>query len=77
MYLRTTTKKHKNQTYRYVHLVESVWQNGRSRQKTVLSLGREDQLDPKRLRQIQALLGKLVGDDPAERLKGMDVGPSR
>ena len=77
MYLRTTTRKHKDRTYRYVHLVESVWDNGRSRQKIVLSLGRADQLDPKRLRQIQALLGKLVGDDPVERLKGVAVGASR
>jgi len=77
MYLRTTTKKHKDQTYRYVQLVESVWDNGRSRQKIVLSLGREDQLEPKRLRQIQALLGKLVGEDPAERLKGVELGASR
>ena len=77
MYLRTTTKKHKGRTYRYVHLVESVWRDGRSRQKTVLSLGREDQIDRKRLRQMQSLLGRLAGDDPLERLKGLDVGSVR
>jgi transposase len=77
MYLRTTSKKHKGQTYRYVHIVESVWENGRSRQKTVLSLGRKDQIDPKRLRQIQLLLGQLAGDDPLERPKGLDVGAIR
>ena len=77
MYLRTTSKKHKGKTYRYVHIVESIWENGRSRQKTVLSLGRQDQIDRKRLRQIQALLGKLVGDAPLERLEGLDVGAVR
>jgi transposase len=77
MYLRTTTRKHRGQTYRYVHIVESVWQKGRSRQKTVLTLGRESQIDPKRLRQIQALWGKLAGDDPAERLEGLDLGAVR
>jgi len=77
MYLRTTRKKHKGQTYQYVHIVESVWENGRSRQKTILSLGREDKIDPQRLGQIQSLLGKLAGDDPAERLKGLDVGAIR
>jgi len=77
MYLRTTTKKHKGQTYRYLHIVESVWRDGRSRQKTVLSLGRADQIDRKRLRQIQSLLATLTGDDPLERIKGLDVGSVR
>jgi len=77
MYLRTTTKRHKGKAYRYVHVVESVWRDGRSRQKTVLSLGRADQIDPKRLRQLQALLGRLAGGDPLERLQGLDVGAVR
>jgi len=77
MYLRTTTKKHKGQTYRYLHIVESVWRDGRSRQKTILSLGRADQIDHRRLRQIQSLLATLTGDDPLQRLKGLDVGSVR
>lgn len=77
MYLRTTTKKHKGNAYRYLHIVESVWRNGRSRQKTVLSLGRADHVNRKRLRQIQSLLATLAGDDPLERLGGLDVGSVR
>lgn len=77
MYLRTTTKKAKGKTYRYVNILESVRIDGKCRQKVVLSLGREDQIDPKRLRRIQALLAKLAGDDPLERLKGLELGASR
>jgi len=77
MYLRTTTKKAKGKTYRYVNILESVRIDGKCRQKVVLSLGREDQIDPKRLRQIQALLAKLAGDDPLERVKGLELGASR
>jgi len=77
MYLRTTTKKAKGKTYRYVNILESVRIDGKCRQKVVLALGREDQIEPRRLRQIQALLAKLAGDDPLERLEGLDLGAWR
>jgi len=77
MYLRTTTKKVKDKTYRYVNILESVRIKGKSRQRVVLSLGREDEVDHRRLRQIRVLLAKLAGEDPLERLQGLELGESR
>ena len=41
--IRTTSR---GKTYEYVYLCESVWENGRSHRRTVLSLGRKDLIAP-------------------------------
>ena len=42
MIIRATSR---GRTYEYVHLCESIWKNGRSLRRTVVSLGRKDILD--------------------------------
>ncbi|MEK7777928.1 MAG: hypothetical protein AAB303_04815, partial [Chloroflexota bacterium] len=47
MFLRSVKARgRQGETHEYVRLVESVWENGRSRQRVVASLGRKDLLAP-------------------------------
>ena len=54
MFVRTKRVKNtRGETLEYLVLVESVWDKGRVRQRTLVNLGRKDQLDPG---QIDAML---------------------
>lgn len=70
MFVRTKTVKTKTAVYEYYQLVESVYKNGRSRQKVLVTLGRVDKLDRSRVDEmIRALSGYA---DKIEVLESMD-----
>ena len=46
MYPKIIRTKSRGKTYEYVYLCESIWKNGRSNCRTILSLGRKDLIAP-------------------------------
>ena len=46
MYPFVVRTRRNGRTYEYIHLCQSVWKNGRSTRRSVLSLGRKDVLEP-------------------------------
>lgn len=55
MFLRVITRRQGARTYRYLYLVESVWDRGRARQRVVAPVGRADLLAPHLSKLIAAL----------------------
>jgi hypothetical protein len=68
MYVKTTSRKTKSGTVRYLHLAHNAWDPvaGRSMPKLLYGFGREDQLDTEAVRRLVASLSKLL--DPADAL---------
>jgi Transposase DDE domain len=68
MYVKTTSRKTKNGTVRYLHLAHNTWDPvaGRSVPTLLYGFGREDQLDTEAVRRLVASLSKLL--DPADAL---------
>jgi hypothetical protein len=61
MFLRTVKVRDKDGTPRdYLRLVESYWEDGRSKQRVVLSLGRKDVLAP----HLDSLIRIFRGEQP-------------
>lgn len=61
MYLRSVTVKDRNGvSHEYLRLVESFWENGRSKQRVVTSLGRKDLLAP----HLDSLIHFIRGQQP-------------
>ena len=66
----------KGRTYEYVHLCESVWKNGRSSRRTVVSLGRKDVLDAHLDRIYELCRGTKPGHAPDPvPLRSFRIGP--
>jgi hypothetical protein len=65
VYVKTTTRRTKDGTVRYLHLAHSEWDAaaGMSRPKILFSFGREDRLDRAAIERLIAALGRLL--DPA------------
>ncbi|MCY0924350.1 IS1634 family transposase [Streptomyces sp. H27-G5] len=68
MYVKTTSRKTKSGTVRYLHLAHNTWDAvaGRSVPKLLYGFGREDQLDADAVRRLVGSLSKLL--DPAAAL---------
>jgi hypothetical protein len=68
MYVKTTSRKTKSGTVRYLHLAHNTWDAvaGRSVPKLLYGFGREDQLDTEAVRRLVGSLSKLL--DPADAL---------
>src|ERR1700739_2395459 len=65
MYLRTVKAKDKDGVPReYLRLVEAYWENGQSKQRLVMSLGRKDVLAP----HLDSLIRIIRGEMPSPRL---------
>ncbi|MGH3495091.1 MAG: IS1634 family transposase, partial [Sciscionella sp.] len=66
MYVKTTSRKTKSGTVRYLHLAHNAWDAaaGRSVPKLLYGFGREDRLDREAIRRLVASLSTLL--DPAE-----------
>lgn len=65
MFVRTVRVKDKDGIHReYVRLVEAYWENGRSKQKVITSLGRKDLLAP----HLDSLVRAISGKEPASSL---------
>ena len=73
MIIRATSR---GRSYEYVHLCESVWKNGRSLRRTVVSLGRKDILDAHLDRIYEICRGHKPSspDDPVP-LSSFHIGP--
>ena len=56
----------------YLQLVESYWEDGRSKHRVLKSLGREDQLDPREIDRLRASL-KPFGSPAGEGGVAVDV----
>lgn len=67
MYIRTTSRKTKDGTVRYLQLAHSEWDAtaGMSRPKILFSFGREDQLDRAAIERLIAALSRLLDPDAA------------
>src|SRR6266699_1469166 len=65
MYVRTTSRKTKDGTVRYLQLAHSEWdaEAGISRPKILFSFGREDELDRAAIERLIGALSRLL--DPA------------
>lgn len=70
MFLKRTRVHSKRKTYTYLQVVESVWRNGRSTQRVIANLGREDQIDPRELNQ---LLDKILKTRMTDDNAGWDI----
>ena len=68
MYVKTTARKTKSGTVRYLHLAHSEWDPvaGRSVPKILYGFGREDQLDRDAIKRLVGSLSRLL--DPADAL---------
>ncbi len=68
MFVKTTTRKTKTGTVRYLHLAHSQWDPvaGRSVPKILYGFGREDQLDRDAVKRLVGSLSRLL--DPADAL---------
>ena len=68
MFVKTTTRKTKSGTVRYLHLAHSEWDPvaGRSVPKILYGFGREDQLDRDAIKRLVGSLTRLL--DPADAL---------
>ena len=68
MYVKTTTRKTKSGSVRYLHLAHNEWDPvaGRSVPKLLYGFGREDQLDRDAVKRLVASLGRLL--DPVDAL---------
>src|SRR5436190_24292320 len=66
MFVKTTTRRTKSGTVRYLHLAHSEWDPvaGRSVPKILYGFGREDQLDRDAIKRLVASLSRLP--DPAD-----------
>ena len=73
MIIRATSR---GRSYEYIHLCESVWKNGRSLRRTVVSLGRKDILDAHldRIYEIGRGHKPSCPDDPVP-LSSFHIGP--
>jgi hypothetical protein len=67
-YVKTSTRKTKNGTVRYLHLAHNEWDPvaGRSVPRLLYSFGREDQLDRDAVRRLVGALARIL--DPADAL---------
>jgi hypothetical protein len=74
MYVKTSSRKTKNGTVRYLHLAHNEWDPvaGRSVPRLLHSFGREDQLDRDAVKRLVDSLARLL--DPADVL-GATAGP--
>jgi hypothetical protein len=74
MYVKTSSRKTKNGTVRYLHLAHNEWDPvaGRSVPRLLHSFGREDQLDREAIKRLVGSLGRLL--DPAQALAAT-IGP--
>ena len=73
MIIRATSR---GRTYEYVHLCESIWKNGRSLRRTVVSLGRKDILDAHLDRIYEICRGhKPASPDDPVPLSSFHLGP--
>ena len=73
MIIRATSR---GRSYEYVHLCESVWKNGRSLRRTVVSLGRKDILDAHLDRIYEICRGhKPASPDDPVPLSSFHLGP--
>lgn len=70
MYVKTTARKTKSGTVRYLHLAHNEWDPvaGRSVPKILYGFGRADQLDRDAVKRLVASLSRLL--DPADALAG-------
>src|SRR5215217_9746504 len=68
MFVKTTARKTKSGTVRYLHLAHSEWDPvaGRSIPKILYGFGREDQLDRDAIKRLVGSLTRLL--DPADAL---------
>jgi hypothetical protein len=66
MFVKTTARKTKNGTVRYLHLAHSEWDpvTGRSVPKILYGFGRADQLDRDAIKRLVGSLTRLL--DPAD-----------
>jgi hypothetical protein len=73
MYVKTTSRKTKNGTVRYLHLAHNVWDPvaGRSVPKLLYGFGRADQVDTDAVRRLVGSLSRLL--DPADALAATAV----
>ncbi len=69
MYVRTTSRRTKDGTVRYLQLAHSEWDAaaGMSRPRILFSFGREDQLDRAAIERLIAALGRLLDPEDAAR----------
>ena len=75
MYVKTTTRRNKDGTVRYLHLAHNTWDPaaGRSVPKLLYGFGREDQLDREAIKRLVASLSRLL--EPADALAATTAGP--
>lgn len=66
MFVRVKTVRSGARTYRYLHIVENRWENGRARQRIVGSLGRLDELQAKG--ELEQVIRQLVEHCPSVKL---------
>ena len=74
MFVKTTARKTKSGTVRYLHLAHSEWDPvaGRSVPKILYGFGREDQLDRDAIKRLVASLTRLL--DPADAQAAASAG---
>jgi len=72
MYVKTTARKTKSGTVRYLHLAHNEWDPvaGRSVPKILYGFGRADQLDRDAVKRLVGSLSRLL--DPAEALAAIE-----
>jgi len=66
MFVRTKTIRANGRSYQYLHVVENRWENGRTRQRIVGSLGRLDELQEQG--DLEQIIRQLVEHCPGVRL---------
>ena len=62
MFLRIATKRAKDSLYRYLQLCESVWENGRPRNKVLYSFGNLDAISRKSLMGLASDFSRVAGN---------------
>jgi len=67
MFVRVKTVRSGARTYRYLHIVENRWEDGRARQHIVGSLGRLDELQAKG--DLEQVVRQLVEHCPSVKLR--------
>jgi transposase len=79
MFLRTITRRQGARTYRYLYLVESMWEGGRARQRVVAPVGRADLLAPHLAKLLAALRPytreRVLTPDDLQAAWGLTYGP--
>ena len=72
MFVRVKTLRAGGRTYRYLHIVENRWENGKTRQHIVGSLGRLDELLAKG--DLERVILQMAAHCPTVRVVGATGG---